>query len=165
MVFVCCYVVLFSHWINQSLCPMCVSAVLQMFSFNKHHTYTCFSNEHTEGSRPEWCISSKMYSRDTPFWLETLYMSRTVGPSDSFSLFTQTATPVARMNATACRKSSKCQSFSTGVSVGQGPAQRFWAHMHHKVVRNFGSEADVRSLYNRRFRFNETSDVGACTHG
>ena len=39
------------------------------------------------------------------------------------------------------------------------------ARVHHKVVGNFGSEADVRSLYNRRFRFNETSDVGACTHG
>ena len=37
--------------------------------------------------------------------------------------------------------------------------------MHHKVVGNFGSEADVRSLYYRRFRFNETSDVGACAHG
>ena len=37
--------------------------------------------------------------------------------------------------------------------------------MHHKVVGNFGSEADVRSLYHSRFRFNETSDVGAYTHG
>ena len=25
-----------------------------------------------EGSQPEWCISSKIYSRDTPFWSETL---------------------------------------------------------------------------------------------
>ena len=39
------------------------------------------------------------------------------------------------------------------------------ARMHHKVVGNFGSEADVQSLYHRRFRFNETSDVGACTLG
>ena len=37
--------------------------------------------------------------------------------------------------------------------------------MHHKVVGNFESEAEVLSLYYRRFRFNETSDVGACTHG
>ena len=37
--------------------------------------------------------------------------------------------------------------------------------MHHKVVGNFGSEADVRSLYFRGFRFNETSDAGAYTHG
>ena len=42
---------------------------------------------------------------------------------------------------------------------------RIWARMHHKVVGNFGSEADVRSLYFRGFRFNETSDNGACTHG
>ena len=42
---------------------------------------------------------------------------------------------------------------------------RSWARMHHKVVGNFGSEADVRSLYFRGFRFNETSDNGACTHG
>ena len=41
----------------------------------------------------------------------------------------------------------------------------YWARMHHKVVGNFGSEADVRSLYFRGFRFNETSDNGACTHG
>ena len=40
-----------------------------------------------------------------------------------------------------------------------------WARMHHKVVGNFGSEADVRSLYFRGFRFNETYDNGACTHG
>ena len=39
------------------------------------------------------------------------------------------------------------------------------ARMHHKVVGNFGREADVRSLYYRRFRFNETSDNGTCTHG
>ena len=39
------------------------------------------------------------------------------------------------------------------------------ARMHHKVVGSFGSEADVRSLYYRRFRGNETSDVGSCTHG
>ena len=37
--------------------------------------------------------------------------------------------------------------------------------MHHKVDGNFGSEADVQSLYFRGFRFNETSDNGACTHG
>ena len=27
-----------------------------------------------EGSRPEWCISSMIYSRDTPFWSGTLDM-------------------------------------------------------------------------------------------
>ena len=27
-----------------------------------------------EGSRPEWCISSLIYSRDTQFWSETLSM-------------------------------------------------------------------------------------------
>ena len=37
--------------------------------------------------------------------------------------------------------------------------------MHHKVVGNFGSEADVQSLYYSRFTFNETSDIGANTHG
>ena len=37
--------------------------------------------------------------------------------------------------------------------------------MHHKVVGNFGSEADVRSLYFVGFRFNETSDNGAHIHG
>ena len=28
-----------------------------------------------EGSQPEWCISSLMYSGDTPFWSETLNMN------------------------------------------------------------------------------------------
>ena len=37
--------------------------------------------------------------------------------------------------------------------------------MHHKVVGNFRSEADVRSPYFRGVRFNETSDNGAWTHG
>ena len=27
---------------------------------------------HIEGSRPKWCISSMIYSRDTPFWSGTL---------------------------------------------------------------------------------------------
>ena len=27
---------------------------------------------YVEGSRPEWCISSMIYSGDTPFWSETL---------------------------------------------------------------------------------------------
>ena len=40
-----------------------------------------------------------------------------------------------------------------------------WARMHHKVVGNFTSEADVPSLYYSRFTFNETSDDGASTHG
>ena len=31
-----------------------------------------FFTGHFEGSRPEWCISSMIYSRDTPFWSETL---------------------------------------------------------------------------------------------
>ena len=37
--------------------------------------YTCSnvsSFSHIEGSRPEWCISSMMYSRDTTLWSETL---------------------------------------------------------------------------------------------
>ena len=27
-----------------------------------------------EGSRPEWCISSMIYRRDTPFWSENLFI-------------------------------------------------------------------------------------------
>ena len=51
------------------------------------------------------------------------------------------------------------------VPVDVVSAVAFRARMHHKVVGNFGSEADVRSLYYSRFRFNETSDVGAYIHG
>ena len=28
--------------------------------------------KHIEGSQPEWCISSMIYSGDAPFWSETL---------------------------------------------------------------------------------------------
>ena len=31
--------------------------------------------QYIEGSRPEWCISSTIYSQDTPFWSETLDMT------------------------------------------------------------------------------------------
>ena len=31
--------------------------------------HCCF---HFKGSRPEWCISSMIYSRDIPFWSKTL---------------------------------------------------------------------------------------------
>ena len=31
---------------------------------------------HIEGSQPEWCISSMIYSRDKPFWLEILDMQK-----------------------------------------------------------------------------------------
>ena len=33
-----------------------------------------------EGYRPEWCISSMIYSGDTPFWSETLELWRTSVP-------------------------------------------------------------------------------------
>ena len=36
-----------------------------------------------EGSRPEWCISSMIYSGDTPFWLETLDMYLVATPRPS----------------------------------------------------------------------------------
>ena len=37
------------------------------------HTHTLIKKK-CEGSRPEWCISSMLYSRDTPLWSETLNM-------------------------------------------------------------------------------------------
>ena len=30
---------------------------------------------HIEGSQPEWCISSMMYSTEIPFWSETFDMN------------------------------------------------------------------------------------------
>ena len=33
---------------------------------------------HIEGSRSEWCVSSMIYSRDTPFWSETLDIFRSL---------------------------------------------------------------------------------------
>ena len=36
------------------------------------YTVLSTSNDHFQGSRPEWYISSMIYSRNTPFWSETL---------------------------------------------------------------------------------------------
>ena len=38
----------------------------------------CAVMEHVEGSRPEWCISSMIFSRNTPFWSETLMCKEVV---------------------------------------------------------------------------------------
>ena len=39
--------------------------------------------DNIEGSGPEWCISSMIYSRDTPFWSETRDMLPTNISPDS----------------------------------------------------------------------------------
>ena len=41
------------------------------FSGRWFHQFNGSANK-IEGSRPEWCISSMVYSGNTPFWLETL---------------------------------------------------------------------------------------------
>ena len=43
--------------------------VVQVYSWGSNVTVL---HQSIEGSRPECCISSMKYSRDTPFWLETL---------------------------------------------------------------------------------------------
>ena len=52
---------------------------------------------HIEGSRPEWYISSMIYSRDTPFWSETLTISDYTF-SWSLSSPTVTKTPAASLS-------------------------------------------------------------------
>ena len=42
---------------------------------------------HIKGSRPEWCISSMMYSRDVPFWSETLNMWLLLNPTTEVVTF------------------------------------------------------------------------------
>ena len=37
-------------------------------------SYMIHDAQHIEGSRPEWCILSMIYSADTPFWSKTLNM-------------------------------------------------------------------------------------------
>ena len=44
------------------------------------------SHEEREGSRPEWCISSMTYSRNTPFWSGTLEIQDQVFKIGPFSL-------------------------------------------------------------------------------
>ena len=49
--------------------PLPPTSTLPLLSYEE-----CFHsrNQYIEGSRPEWCISSMIYSGDTPFWSETL---------------------------------------------------------------------------------------------
>ena len=58
---------------NQSLnCPVSVYCGLVRWTVWFATSISVW--QHIEGSRPEWCISSIIYSRDTPFWSETLDM-------------------------------------------------------------------------------------------
>ena len=45
--------------------PACCRSVFSQA--NKLYKYS-----HIEGFRPKWCISTMIYSRDTPFWSEIL---------------------------------------------------------------------------------------------
>ena len=42
------------------------------FSVMRRLIYDACTHMHIESSRPEWCISCMLHSRDTPFWLGTL---------------------------------------------------------------------------------------------
>ena len=59
-------------WVTLS--PKYITHSIQTVVYSDKHnngdsvTYT-FNTYHIEGSWPEWCISSTIYSRDTPFWL------------------------------------------------------------------------------------------------
>ena len=49
-------------------------------------TDNCTFENQIEGSLPEWCTSSMIYSRDTPFWSGTLevYNEQTVWLMESY---------------------------------------------------------------------------------
>ena len=51
----------------------CPGKFAQMYSTSYGRWLRCIVL-HVEGSRPEWCMSSMIYSGDTPFWSETLDM-------------------------------------------------------------------------------------------
>ena len=53
----------------QFLTVLCSSV---SFTFWGLPTRMVYLYNYIEGSRPEWCISSMIYSRDTPFWSGTL---------------------------------------------------------------------------------------------
>ena len=56
--------------------------------------------QHIEGSRPEWCISNMIYSRDRPFWLETLdiELSEKICPWDMLACCCDVKQPVNKNN-------------------------------------------------------------------
>ena len=56
-------------------------------------SHTLILHPHIEGSRPEWCISSMIYSRDTPFWSGTLDILNT-------NLYPQTQTNLRQQTQT-----------------------------------------------------------------
>ena len=50
------------------LLSVCVLKLLCPFNHLVGLVVKVSPREHIEGSRPEWCISGMIYSRDTPFW-------------------------------------------------------------------------------------------------
>ena len=61
-----------SHVLVGMLCVKENAGLLKQFNIALKVFARC--KMHIEGSRPEWCISSMIYSRDTPVWSESLDM-------------------------------------------------------------------------------------------
>ena len=57
-----------AHWVLQHIVGVQTPHPLQ---YTTQVQYMALSRKF-EGSQPEWCISSMIYSRDTPFWSGTL---------------------------------------------------------------------------------------------
>ena len=55
-------------WQAMMFCAMCLFELIKKCLRSRIPR----AGMHIEGSQPEWCISSMIYSRDTPFWSNTL---------------------------------------------------------------------------------------------
>ena len=75
---------------------VCVCLCVCVFTVGQDYFTLIFHVSHIniEGSRPEWCISSMIYGRDTPFWSGTLDMwLNKLNDRSLFALFLPNNTP------------------------------------------------------------------------
>ena len=90
-------------WFETTCCHFKGGGELWMSAVRCCQSVCCliFSGYNIEGSQPEWCISSMIYSRDTPFWSGTLDMCR---HSLQHHVSTSTAAPCVNIHcSTMCQ--------------------------------------------------------------
>ena len=110
--------------------------------------------EHIEGSQPEWCIWSMIYSGDIPVWSETLDIdlcSQSCGSALAATLV-QSATHQSvrhgkNLNASLCVAASQPSSFTSPMLIGTNDVCHFipFSVALTLVTRGLIHETDLRA--------------------
>ena len=90
-------------------CIVCVCVCVYV------HACVCVI-ENIKGSQPEWCVSSLMCSRDTPFWSETLDMMWKRSFCNSILPFPFTHQNMPKLSCFECAQNSPAPCFSLFMS-------------------------------------------------